>query len=140
MMAGIATITSGALLPTVSQETLQQGVPGMGTGALSNISTSSLGAGAVVLGAIMIGLAIFSFVVAWGLWKGRGWARSATIALSVINIILGALSLAAGNVFAIISIIISGVIIYYMYRPSVKVFFDKTISRRGTTVGDSAAA
>jgi hypothetical protein len=139
LIAGIATITGGVLLPTVSQETLQQGVPGMGTSALSNISTTELGIGAVVLGAILIGLAVFSFVVGWGLLKGRGWARGATIALSIINIVLGAVSLAAGNVFAILSIIISGVIIYYMYRPSVKAFFGKEIGRR-PTVGDSAAA
>lgn len=139
MMAGIAAVTGGVLLPTLSQETLQQGVPGMGTSALSNISASALGIGAAVLGAILIGLAIFSFVVAWGLLKGRRWARGATIALSIINIVLGAVSLAAGNVFAILSIIISGVIIYYMYRPSVKAFFGNEIGRR-TTVGDSAAA
>ena len=91
------------------------------------------------MGAILIGLAIFSFVVAWGLLKGREWAWTATVVLSVISIVFGVVSLVAGNWLSIINIIISGVIIYYMYRPHVKAYFGKGVSR-GTPVGDSAAA
>ena len=47
------------------------------------------------------------------------------IVLSIINIILNAISIATGNIAAIISIIISGVILYYLYRPHVKAYFGK---------------
>jgi hypothetical protein len=34
-------------------------------------------------------------------------------------------SIAAGNVGAIVTMIIHGVVIYYLYRPNVKAFFGK---------------
>jgi hypothetical protein len=139
MLGGITAVTGGAVLSNMSPETLQQGIPGTGMEALSSVSTSVLGGGVIVVGAILIGLAIFSFVVAWGLLKGREWAWTATVVLSVISIVFGVISLVAGNWLSIINIIISGIIIYYMYRPHVKAYFGKGVSR-GTTVGDSAAA
>jgi hypothetical protein len=139
LLAGIAAVTAGALLPMVPQETLEEGVPGTGMEVLSGVSTSVLGGGAIVIGAVMIGLAIFSFIVAWGLLKGRGWAWTATVVLSVISLVFGVISVVTGNWFSIINVIISGIIIYYMYRPHVKAYFGKGISR-GTAVGDSAAA
>ncbi|MEW5840185.1 hypothetical protein [Nitrososphaera sp.] len=139
LVGGISALTAGAVLPMMGGTLGQTGVPGTGTPELSNISTSLLGGGAIVVGAVMIGLAIFSFVVAWGLLKGRGWAWTATVVLAVISIVMNAISLVAGNWAAIISIIISGVIIYYMYRPHVKAFFGKSLSH-GTARGDTAAA
>jgi hypothetical protein len=139
LLAGIAAVTAGALLPmVVPQETLEEGVPGTGMEVLSGVSTSMLGGGAIVVGAIMIGLAIFSFIVAWGLLKGRGWAWTATVVLSVISLVFGVISVVTGNWFSIINVIISGIILYYMYRPHVKAYFGKGISR-GTAVGDSVA-
>ena len=138
LLAGIAAVTAGALLPMVPQETLEEGIPGTGMEVLSGVSTSMLGGGAIVIGAIMIGLAIFSFIVAWGLLKGRGWAWTATVVLSVISLVFGVISVVTGNWFSLINVIISGIIIYYMYRPHVKAYFGKGISR-GTAVGDSVA-
>jgi hypothetical protein len=48
-----------------------------------------------------------------------------TIILSVISIIIGVISLVAGNFGSIVNIIIAGIIIYYLYRPHVKAFFGK---------------
>ena len=139
LLAGIAAVTAGALLPLVPQETLEEGVPGTGMEVLSGVSTSVIGGGVIVIGAIMIGLAIFSFVVAWGLLKGRGWAWMATVVLAVISLVFGVISIVAGNWLSIINVIISGVITYYMYRPHVKAYFGKGVSR-DTAVGDTAAA
>lgn len=77
-------------------------------------------------GAIVLALGIASFVVAYGLRKGLGLARTLTVVLSVASIVLNAISVASGNFGGIISIIISAVIMYYMYRPHVKAYFGKT--------------
>jgi hypothetical protein len=74
-------------------------------------------------------MAIVSFVVAYGLLKGLGWAWTVTVILSIISIVLNAISIAAGNISSIISIIISGIILYYLYRPHVKAYFGKGVSR-----------
>src|SRR5918995_6796625 len=71
------------------------------------------------IGAALIALGIAYFVMAYGLWKGKGWAWTITLILSAIGIIVAIVSIATGNVGAIISIIINGVIIYYLYRPHV---------------------
>jgi lysylphosphatidylglycerol synthetase-like protein (DUF2156 family) len=83
-----------------------------------------LGIGAVLfvfgIGVALIALGIAYFVMAYGLWRGERWAWTITLILSVIGIIL-----AIGNVGAIIHIIINAVVIYYLYRPSVKAYFGK---------------
>ena len=86
-----------------------------------------LGVGGVAIGGILIILGIISFIVAWGLLKGKSWAWSVTIILSIISIVIGIVSLVAGSFGSIVNIIIAGIIIYYLYRPHVKAFFGKSV-------------
>jgi uncharacterized membrane protein HdeD (DUF308 family) len=94
---------------------------------ISGIALISVGAALIVIGigVVPIALGIASFVMAYGLWKGKGWAWTITLILSVISIISGIVSIATGNVGAIIHIIINAVVIYYLYRPNVKAYFGK---------------
>ena len=105
-----------------------------GTGIdLSKNNTSSLLFAAFigVIGSILIVLGIASFVVAWGLLKGKGWAWTVTIIITIISLVFNALSIVSGNIGAIVGIIIDGVIIYYLYRPNVKSYFGRV---RGPTI------
>lgn len=108
---------------------------------VSKINTTSSGNGAALtsamqisprlayvaegIGVALIALGLAYFVMAYGLWKGKGWAWTITIVLSFIGIGLGAGSLVTGNITAVIHLVINGVIIYYLYRRHVKVFFGK---------------
>lgn len=116
VIAGISLVTLGALLPAT---TLMTG------NSLSGIPVAFVGAGSVAVGAVVLALGVASFVVAYGLIKGFGWAWSLTVGLSIASIVLNAISVAGGNFGGIISIIISAVILYYMYRPHVKAYFGK---------------
>ncbi len=119
MLAGGAGLAAaGSVLPTMTTINPNAG----GQMAL----TGMLGAGAVAVGAVLIILGIISFVVAWGLLKGKGWAWTVTLILSIISFIMGIISVAGGNVGGIVNVIISGVVIYYLYRPYVKAYFGKT--------------
>jgi uncharacterized membrane protein HdeD (DUF308 family) len=80
---------------------------------------------AVGIGFALVALAIAYFVMAYGLWKGKRWAWTITLILSVIGIISGIASIAVGNTGAIFHVIITAAIIYYLYRPNVKAFFGK---------------
>ena len=87
-----------------------------------------LASGAVLLigiGIIFLALGIAYLVMAYGLWNGKPWAWTTTLILSVIGIILAVISISFGNIGSILSIIIHGVVIYYLYRPNVKVYFGK---------------
>jgi hypothetical protein len=80
----------------------------------------------------LIAIGIVSFVVAYGLLKGMGLAWTLTVVLSIIIIALNAISIASGNVGGIVSIIISAVILYYLYRPYVKAYFGKGVTPAST--------
>jgi uncharacterized membrane protein HdeD (DUF308 family) len=86
---------------------------------------SGLGLLIIGFGFILLVLGIAYLVMAYGLWNGRGWAWTITLILSVIGIVVAIASIVAGNVSAIISIIIHAVVIYYLYRPNVKAYFGK---------------
>lgn len=66
--------------------------------------------------AVVIGVGVFTivlgvahFVLAWGLFKGKGWTWIITVILAVISVILSIVSIASGGRTNIISLIISAV-------------------------------
>lgn len=101
--------------------------------AIGGIGFITSGSGAIAIGHIfgagiggaLIAIGIAYFVMAYGLWMGKGWAWTITLILSAIGIILGIGSIASGNIGAIFQIIINAIVIYYLYRPNVKAFFGK---------------
>lgn len=99
----------------------------------------------IVIGAIVLAVGIGYFLVSYGLLKGKGWARTTTIMLSIIaigvQIVSGITasifnasfvdntdSFVTGIIVQMIGVAINGAIICYLYRPSVKVFFSGTVS------------
>jgi TIR domain len=112
------------------------------------------------LGLVMFPIAIFSFVVGYGLLKGalKGmrWAWTATLVLSIISIALNVLLLSILTYkvrfvieylllrfdftiyLQIVSIVISGIILNYLYRPHVKSHFGKIVSTSGTASATQA--
>jgi hypothetical protein len=74
-------------------------------------------------GLFILGLAYF--LMAYGLWNGKSWAWTLTLVLSGVGIIVGIGSIAVGNFGSIVHTIINAIIIYYLYRPNVKAFFNK---------------
>lgn len=74
-------------------------------------------------GLFILGLAYF--LMAYGLWNGKSWAWTLTLVLSGVGIIVGIGSIVVGNFGSIVHTIINAIIIYYLYRPNVKAFFNK---------------
>lgn len=84
-----------------------------------------------IIGGALIVIGIAGFVVAWGLLTGKGWAWIVTIIVAIISIILNLIVVISGGLENIIGLIIYGIIIYYLYRPSVKSYFGRV---KGPTV------
>jgi hypothetical protein len=77
-------------------------------------------------GLTLVVLGIASLIVSWGLLKGKRWARTITLIISFISIIIAIISLVSSrDLIHIISVIIYGIIIYYMFTNKVKLFFGK---------------
>jgi uncharacterized membrane protein (DUF2068 family) len=91
-----------------------------------------LGILSAAIGAVLIALGIAYFVMAYGLWKGKGWAWTITLVLSFIGIVLGIASIVTGNIGALFHLIINIIVVYYLYRPNVKIFFGKSTTAMST--------
>lgn len=141
LVFGIGLITLGAVLPTLppsafNQTDIQvnltagQQLPVPPPPADSPVALQSfLGGLGIAFGAVLVAIAVVSFIVAYGLLKGKGWAWTVAIILSIISIVWNVVTLAtAANFGGIISIIISGIILYYLFRPHVKAYFGKGVS------------
>ena len=92
-------------------------------GALALLATVPL------FGIVSLALAILYLGLAYGLWTLQPWAWMLGVGLSIVSIVLSILQVIQGQttiVSAIISIAISGVILYYLYTPPVKAAFGRT--------------
>jgi hypothetical protein len=71
------------------------------------------------IGIVLLILAVLGFIMTWGLWSGKSWARTITIILNAISILTGIFSLPG----SLISILISIGILYYLTRPNIKAYY-----------------
>jgi cbb3-type cytochrome oxidase subunit 3 len=110
---GIGFIESAFDLPRRNLSTEQASTPGFG----------------IALGAAFVPLAIVSFIVASGLLKGRRWAWTAALFLSIISMVWYAFTVVIipSNGGRTLGVIIGAVTIYYLYRPHVKAYLGKEV-------------
>ena len=83
----------------------------------------------IAFGAAFVPLAIVSFIVASGLLKGRRWAWTAALILSIISMVWYAFTVVIipSNGGRTLGVIIGAVTIYYLYRPHVKAYLGKEV-------------
>ena len=114
---------------------------GIGVIAVGSLFISQIiGLGFVIIGAIILAVGIGYIVVSYGLLKGKRWSWTITmvllfigIAINVVSIIIfgyftfdtDTSSFLTSNSGSIAGIIISVIILYYLYRPHVKSYFGK---------------
>ena len=118
---------------------LLAGIAGVAVGSLF-ISSQIIGLGFVIIGAIILAVGIGYLVVSYGLLKGKRWSWTITVILLFIGIAIDVVSIIIFGSFAInmdtssflttnsgsiAGIIISVIILYYLYRPHVKSYFGK---------------
>jgi len=91
---------------------------------MGNFGMMAAGFGSMFL--IIFGiLAAIEFVIAGALFSGRPWGRIIVIVLSIIGLIVGFVSM-VGNLYSILSMILNGVVLWYMWRPHVIAYFGVT--------------
>ena len=77
--------------------------------------------GGTIAGFLVVS-AIFTFMVAYGYWNGFGWAWWVGLILAIIGAIRAILTVPLG----VISLVINGLIIYYLTRPYVQEYFGRS--------------
>ena len=123
LVGGITLVTLAAVVPIMQLNDGQFNSQLANTG----ISNEMLGIVSSASGVLLLILGIASLVVAYGLFKAKKWAWTTSVVLSIISIAMGIVSIVTGNIGSIASIAISGLILYYLYRPHVKAYFGKTV-------------
>lgn len=93
--------------------------PGGGPGATSGVATV-FGLGLIVSGTI-------GLIAGYGLFTLKGWGWLLAVIFSILNILSAVWNLIQGNAIlsAIVGLVISGLILYYLYTPTVKRAFGK---------------
>ncbi len=87
-------------------------------------------AGSALSGFGLLVLALVEFIVAFGLWIGRGWARILSLILAVVGIVIAVLSLFArprvGDFFVLM---LDLAILYYLIQPRIGSYFQPQTSQ-----------
>lgn len=82
---------------------------------------------APVLPTVLIILGVFYLSLCYGLWKGYGWAWSAEVVFILVHIVAD-VGFVASRSFAVdklVGLVIILTILWYLLRPSVRVYFEK---------------
>jgi hypothetical protein len=135
LFGGLGLVVAGALFNAASSDVTTN------SNSLQSIGPT-FGIALLIIGSILLLIGIGYLAMSYGLLKGKGWARSITIVLTIISIVIQVISGITNSILAasitnnnnyavygfsgqIIGIIINIVILFYLYRPNVKEFFGK---------------
>ncbi len=81
----------------------------------------------IPLALLLFVFGIFSFILAYGLWTGRGWAWTASIILAVIGLAVGLLGLVFGGLANIATVILYALILVYLNTNGVRWWFGRPL-------------
>ena len=92
------------------------------------LGATVLGGAAALLGIAYLALAGLSLAVGWGFWSMLPWAWPAGVALAAANIVatlFGVVFASTGVTSAILPVVVSGAILYYLNQPTIKSLFGR---------------
>lgn len=96
-------------------------------GSLAIFSLLAASGGIFVVYALMtLAVSILSLVFAYGAWTLQPWAWTLGVVLEAVAVALGVYSLVDGDASAIVSIALAGIVLWYLFQPSVKAAFGRT--------------
>lgn len=125
LFAGVILIGIGLAVGTLLATQIQSQLTLAGYPGLSGLEAGLIGTIVMVLGVVILLMGILYLAVGIGFFGGKGWAWTLGVIVSVIGIVLAIVQIAFGSWGSILSLIIGGLILYYLMRPNVKTFFGK---------------
>ena len=150
IFGGLSSLVSGAFFAVIPIENVMTEMEQQEQGQQQTLSVAELhaliqllGSSSIIMGAIVMVIGIGYLIVSYGLLKGREWAWTITVVLTMISIIVQIVFIITTSILnaslhhdmntslyhlidQIIGIAINGIILYYLYRPSVKRYFKKS--------------
>lgn len=150
IFGGLSSLVSGAFFAAIPIENVMTEMEQQEQGQQQTLSVAELhaliqllGSSSIIMGAIVMVIGIGYLIVSYGLLKGREWAWTITVVLTMISIIVQIVFIITTSILnaslhhdmntslyhlidQIIGIAINGIILYYLYHPSVKRYFKKS--------------
>lgn len=150
IFGGLSSLVSGAFFAAIPIENVMTEMEQQEQGQQQTLSVAELhaliqllGSSSIVMGAIVMVIGIGYLIVSYGLLKGREWTWTITVVLTMISIIVQIVFIITTSILnaslhhdmntslyhlidQIIGIAINGIILYYLYHPSVKRYFKKS--------------
>jgi lysylphosphatidylglycerol synthetase-like protein (DUF2156 family) len=75
----------------------------------------------IVFGVIVIAIGVLYLLIAYGVWKARGWAWMLGMVVSIIVLVFAVLGLGNGvSASTIVSIALPAIVVYFLWTPEVK--------------------
>jgi hypothetical protein len=97
------------------------GIIGSSAGQDGAVVAGALAGLGFVFGLILLLIGVLYFAIAYGVWKGRGWAWMLGVVVSIVAIVFGVLGLSSGiTVSNIISLALPIAVVYFLWQPDVK--------------------
>ena len=129
LVGGVVTIY---LVPTIITSELNK-ISNLTDASQPNLVASSTLTSAIIsavytIASISISLGLAWFGLAWALFTSKSRTWLLTVILAIITLVFSIISI--GNIVNITTLIISGVILYYMYRPQVKSYFGRVTTSK----------
>ena len=93
---------------------------GLGVAVVGTLLAGIFG---LIIGFVLVIIGIIDLALGIGCFKAWPWVWTIGVILSILNIVIGLVSLLTSGAGALISIIIAVVILYYLYQPQVKAYF-----------------
>ena len=87
--------------------------------------TVFFGAFGLLFGVIFIIIGIIFIIIGIGCFKAWFWVWTVGVIISVISFVLGIISLFTTGKGALLTIVIFGIILFYLFQPHVKAYFGK---------------
>jgi hypothetical protein len=101
------------------------GITVMG-GALGALGTGMFGGMASLIGIGLIGLGVIDLAFAYGAWTLQPWGWVLGVASQIVSLAISAIYVISGDITGqLVSIVIAGVILYYLFTPNVKSAFGR---------------
>lgn len=91
-------------------------------------SLTLMGFGLGIFGIVLLLLSVLYLVFAFGAWTLKPWAWALGVGIAVVSAVWAVFWLTQGAdaVSTLINLVISGVILYYLFQPDVKAAFGRT--------------
>jgi len=121
IFSGIASALAGITIPLFLREEVI-----LANEMVTGIPIELAGMMVTLMGFGFTGFGVFTLIVGIGLMKGKKWAWTLEVISTFISLVIGVFYLIGDDLSSgIFYLILSGIILYYLYRPNIKAYFGK---------------